>query len=262
MYKELNLFILICLFLHFLLTPLNIDMENLCDIPAEKLPFELFGLCLQEPMAMVTNLLIAITCFILYFKMTSIENNFQKHWKMFYLLFGLSTFFSGFGHVFFNYLSFYGKFPTWILGLASAFHAGKAMISLNVISPKLFKGLTRFLYIKFFIFAIFAVYLKSFVFVMADATITYLFFCMGFGIYYWRKGLNSFKYTVYAVLILIPSIFIFTLQINPHLWFNKEDLSHILMTTTIIFFYFGVIRFNQLELDQLISTSNFKYVKK
>ena len=27
-------------------------MENLCDIPVEKLPFELFGLCLQEPMAM------------------------------------------------------------------------------------------------------------------------------------------------------------------------------------------------------------------
>src|SRR5690554_7028356 len=106
-------------------------MENLCDIPLEKLPFNLFGLCLQEPMALVTNMMIAITCFVIYFRFNPVENSFQKHWKMFYLLFGLSTFFSGFGHMFFNYTGVYGKFPTWTLGLFSAFHAGKAMISLR-----------------------------------------------------------------------------------------------------------------------------------
>lgn len=237
-------------------------MENLCGIPAEKLPFEFMGLCLQEPMAMVTNLLIAITCFVIYSKMKITETNFQKNWKWFYFFFGLSTFFSGFGHMFFNYTGFYGKFPTWTLGLISAFYAGKAMISLNVISPKLYKGLIRFLTLKLFVFAILAISQKSFVFVMADAAITYLFFCMGFGIYYWRKGLTSFKYTVYAVLILIPSIFIFTLQLNPHLWFNKEDLSHVIMVTTVIFFYYGVIRLNQIDLDQLISSREIKYVNK
>ncbi|PWH86890.1 DUF6962 family protein [Brumimicrobium oceani] len=237
-------------------------MENRCDIPADKLPFEFMGLCLQEPMAMVTNLLIAITCFIIFSKMKIVETNFQKNWKMFFLIFGLSTFFSGFGHVFFQYTGYYGKFPTWTLGLVSAFFAGKAMISLNVIRPKLYKAMIRFLYAKFIVFTILALSLQSFVFVMADAVITYLFFCMGFGIYYWRKGLSSFKYTVYAVLILIPSIFIFTLQLNPHLWFNKEDLSHVLMTTTVIFFYFGVIRLNQIDLDHLISTREVKYVNK
>nr|WP_299201904.1 hypothetical protein [uncultured Brumimicrobium sp.] len=237
-------------------------MENLCDIPLEKLPFNLFGLCLQEPMALVTNMMIAITCFVIYFRFNPVENSFQKHWKMFYLLFGLSTFFSGFGHMFFNYTGVYGKFPTWTLGLFSAFHAGKAMISLNVLSPKLYKVLMGLLYVKLLVFTVLAIALQSFIFVMADAVITYLFFCLGFGVYYWRKGLSSFKYTVLAVIVLIPSIFIFTLQYNPHLWFNKEDLSHVLMTTTVIFFYFGVIRLNQIDLDQLVSTKQLKYVRK
>jgi hypothetical protein len=237
-------------------------MENLCGIPAEKLPFEFMGLCLQEPMALVTNMVIAIICLVIYSKMKLAETNFQKNWKMFFLFFGISTFFSGFGHMFFYYTGVYGKYPTWTLGLISAFYAGKAMISLNVINSKLYKVLIRFLYVKFIVFIALALSLQSFVFVMADATISYLFFCMGFGIYYWRKGLKSFKYTIYAVLFLIPSIFIFTLQLNPHLWFNKEDLSHVLMATTIIFFYFGVIRLNQIDLEQLISTRKLKYVNK
>ena len=238
------------------------NMDNLCNIPADKLPFKFMGLCLQEPMALVTNMVIAIICFVIYSKMKITENNFQKNWKIFFFFFGISTFFSGFGHMFFNYTGVYGKFPTWTLGLVSAFYAGKAMISLNVIDPKLYKGLIRFLYFKFFVLGILGLYFKSFIFIMTDATISYLFFCMGFGIYYWRKGLKSFKYTVYAVLFLIPSIFIFTLQFNPHVWFNKEDLSHVLMATTIIFFYFGVIRLNQIDLDHLISTREVKYVNK
>lgn len=237
-------------------------MENFCDIPADKLPFHLFGLCLQEPMAFVTNMIIAITCFIIYFKFNPVENDFQKHWKMFYLAFGLSTFLSGFGHVFFNYTGVYGKFPTWILGLLSAFYAGKAMISLNILSPKTYQFSLTVLYIKFILLTIGAVLYQSFVFVMIDATITYLFFCLGLGIYYWKKGLSSFKYTVFAVLILIPSIFIFTLQYNPHLWFNKEDLSHILMAITVIFFYFGISRLNQIDLAELTSIKKMKYVNK
>ena len=237
-------------------------MENLCDIPAEKLPFEFMGLCLQEPMALVTNWLVASVAFIIYFRFTSTETPFQKHWKLFYLFIGLSTFFSGFGHVFFQYTDVFGKYPTWVLGIVSAFHASKAMLSLNIINSGWRKLLLNFCYAKAVAFSLAAVVLQSFAFIMVDAVLTYIIFCLGLGLYYWKKGLNSFKYTVIAVLILTPSIFIFTLQYNPHLWFNKEDLSHIIMATTIIFFYFGVSRFNQPDLDRLISLKELKYVNK
>lgn len=239
-----------------------LSVENVCNIPLERLPFSVFGLCLQEPMALVTNWIIAITAFILYFRLKNAESSFQVSWRKFYFFFGLSTFFSGFGHVLFNYFDVYGKYPTWILGLIAAYHAGKAMISLNVIDTSTRRMFNWVLYAKLITFATLALILQSFIFVMVDAVITYLFFCLGFGIYYWRKGISSFKYTVIAVLILFPSIFIFTLKVNPHIWFNKDDLSHILMALTIIFFYLGVSRLNEIELERLISLKELDYVDK
>lgn len=200
----------------------------------------MFGLCLQEPMALITNWLIAITSFILYRLIKSPQNEYQRHWKFFYLIFGISTFFGGLGHVLFNYFDVYGKFPCWFFGTIAAYHAGCAMINVSILSPKLIKKLKHILIIKAVVFGLIAFVFQSFLFIMVDATITYLFFCLGFGAYYWRKGIQSFKYTVFAVLILFPSIFIFALKINPHLWFNKDDLSHVLMVTTIIFFYFSI----------------------
>lgn len=237
-------------------------LDNVCNIPVDRLPFTMFGLCLQEPMALVTNWVVAIIAFILYFRLRKPENEFQHYWRKFYFFFGLGTFFSGFGHVLFNYFDVYGKYPTWILGMIAAYHAGKAMISLNVLNRSTERTYNYILYAKILTFALLALMFKSFIFVMADAAITYLFFCLGFGAYYWRKGIRSFKYTVVAVLILFPSIFIFTLKFNPHIWFNKDDLSHILMAFTIIFFYLGVSRLNEIELKRLISLKELKYVDK
>ncbi|MGM0478894.1 MAG: DUF6962 family protein [Bacteroidota bacterium] len=238
------------------------SLNNGCNIPAEKLPFELFGLCLQEPMAWVTNWIVAATAFILYFRFKPVENDFQKHWKLFYLYFGLSTFFSAFGHVFFMYFGVFGKYPTWILGMIGAYHAGTAMISLNILKGRLRQTLKFILSAKLIVLMVLALALQNFVFVMADATLTYLVFCLGLGIYYWRKGVKSFKFTVIAVLILFPSIFIFTLQFNPHIWFNKDDLSHVLMAMTIVFFYLGVSRLNEIELERIVSLNKLKYVSK
>ena len=237
--------------------------DTFCAIAPDKLPFQLFGYCLQEPMALITNWLISITAFVLYFRIKNPANAFQKHWKFFYLTFGISTFFGGLGHLLFYYFDVYGKFPCWVFGFVAAFHAGKAMISNRLISETRQKRLTHFLIFKALLLGGMAVIMKSFIYVMIDASITYLFFCLGFGLYYWKKGSEGFKYTVFAVLILLPSIFIFTLQINPHVWFNKDDLSHILMVTTIIFFYFGIIR-NREEVHEVIEITNreIKNVKK
>jgi hypothetical protein len=231
--------------------------ESICSIAPEKLPFQIFGYCLQEPMALVTNWLIATTAIFLYFRLKNPLNSFQKHWKMFYLTFGISTFFGGLGHLLFFYFDVFGKFPCWIFGFIAAFHAGKAMISNKMINERQQRRLTYFLIFKGILLGSMAIIMKSFIYVMIDASITYLFFCLGFGLYYWKKGSDGFKYTVFAVLILLPSIFIFTLKINPHIWFNKDDLSHILMVTTIIFFYFGIIR-NREEINEVVEITKRK----
>lgn len=237
-------------------------MDTFCNIPMEDLPFTFLGLCLQEPMTLITNLLMSITSFTLYFQLKTVENDFQKFWKLFYLSFGVSTFFGGFGHLFFQYTGVYGKFPSWVFAFLSAFFAGKAMISLGLTSRKLYQFANGFLYLKLFALTGLAIYSQWFMFVTFDAIITYLLYCMSLGIFYWAKGLKSFVYTVIAVGILIPSVFIFTLEYSPNIWFNKNDLSHVIITITIILFYFGVTRFNQIELENLISARKVKYDKK
>ena len=229
--------------------------EYACEIPTDKIPFSFFGYCLQEPMALITNWLIAATAFILFFRLKNPQNKFQKHWKLFYIFFAISTFFGGLGHLLFYYFDVYGKFPCWFFGTISAFHAGKAMISNKLISTEKQRSLTYFLVFKGIVLAGLAIIQQTFLFIMLDSIITYLFFCLGFGIYYWKKGNQAYKYTVFAILILLPSIFIFTLQINPHLWFNKDDLSHVLMVTTIIFFYFGVVN-NKDGVKEVIEITN------
>lgn len=220
-----------------------LTVENFCALPIEKLPFTMFGLCLQEPMALVLNWVMAFTSFYFFTRIQNPVTLFQKHWKLFYLMFGVSTFFGGLGHLLYNYFGVYGKFPCWFFGVFAAFYAGKAMISIPVLSEVTQRKLTYFLAFKAFFFASAAILTKSFLFVMVDATITYLFFCLGFGLYYWKKGYASFRFTVYAVLILIPSVFIFIFQVNLHLWFNKDDLSHVLMVMTIVLFYLGIVNF-------------------
>ncbi len=226
-------------------------MNTLCEISPDKLPFTWMGLCLQEPMALVTNWLIALTSIFLFFQIKKPYSQFRKHWRKFYLYFAISTFFGGMGHLFFNYFDVYGKFPCWIFGVIASFHAGKAMISVNMLTLDLQGKLKKMLVAKGVVLAILAMVMGSFIFIMVDAILSYLIFCLGFGAYYWKKGYDSFKYTVYAIIILFPSIFIFLLKLNPHLWFNKDDLSHVLMVITIIFFYIGVRKFTKFESQEL-----------
>jgi cbb3-type cytochrome oxidase subunit 3 len=209
--------------------------------------FTIGNLQLQEPMALLTNWMIAFTCLILYKKIKNPQTLFELNWKRFYAFFGVSVFFGGLGHLFFHYLGVYGKFPCWILGVFASYFAGKAMISTAIFSLKNRNTLHYFLVAKCSILGVLAILYTNFIFITIDAVLSYLFYCGIVSLIYWRKGRSEFKYIVYAILVLLPSIFIFLLRLNPHVWFNKEDLSHILMILTIILFYFGVQQFIQLN---------------
>lgn len=216
-----------------------------CNIPYEDLPFELFGLCLQEPMSMVTNGLISIATFIFYVQLKPRTNTFYTYWKYFFILLSISTFLGGLSHVFFYYTGILGKMPSWLFAFMASIFAGKGMIVGGNLSSGTKQILSWILYSKSLILFLLAVIYQSFIFVTVDSAITYLFFCFVLGIIYWKKGIESFKYIVFGVVVLISSIFIFLLNINPHLWFNKNDLSHVIITLTICFFYLGILKFKK-----------------
>lgn len=221
----------------------------MCNIPADKLPFHLFGLCLQEPMGLILNWVMASIAIIMFVRLKNKNASFQKSWRWFFLTFAISTFFGGLGHVFFIYTGFYGKIMSWIMNFIASFFAGKAMIETGLIRQKAKKNLLNFIVAVSFVLLVLTMMYKSFTFVIIDTAIIYFTFCLGFGIDALKKGIPSMKYIIIAVLILIPSAFVFIFKINPYLWFDTNDLSHTFIIISLFFFYFGVVNYRSIGMN-------------
>ena len=204
----------------------------------DKIAFDLFGLHLLEPMALITNWMMSAFSLYAYLKLKNASTPDVIYWKKFFFWFTISTFFGGTGHLFFNYFDIPGKFPNWVSAILSGYFAGKAII-VNLNNKVLEKKYELFLIIKGATLLLASIATLKFVFVAVDAIITYVIFCGFIANSLYKKGIIELKYMTYGVLVCIPSIFIFFFKINPHRWLNKDDLSHLLMLACIVFFYIG-----------------------
>lgn len=207
----------------------------------EKIKFVLFGLDLLEPMAFVTNSLIVAVCIYLYFKTKRNNSNYAKYWRLFFLTFMFAAFCGGLSHLFWNYWWFYGKIPSWTLGVLATTFAAFAMLEVSVLRPKAKTRWQWAIILKGIIVLVFAFANWKFIFVAIDTIVTFLGFCGFYGYYLWRIGYNYVRYVVIGVLILLPSAFIFLLKFDLHEWMNREDLSHLLMVGGIYFFGLSVM---------------------
>lgn len=204
---------------------------------ANIITFELLGLQLQEPMALFTNWAIASFAFYSFLKLVNEKDAFIKHWRLFFGFLALSMFLGGIGHLFFHYLGIYGKMPSWILGVFAGCHALFALFT-NYSSERIQKyKLTVWLYSTIILFL--AISMQLFVFIAIDAILKYVL-CGIISFYWFKQGIINLRWIGIGVIVLIPSSFIFLLKLSPHLWFNKDDLSHVLMFCCITFFYKGV----------------------
>ena len=218
----------------------------------EKIEFVLFGLKLLEPMAFVTDTILAIVSIYFAYKVGTFNSNhpFYTYWRWFYIIFGLGAFAGGLGHLMLNYWGVAGKFPSWICGPISVYCLEQGMISIFPDERKyaLFKLLSTLKFI--IVFAIFIVicatqpiadrldlpFLPIAINTIFGVTIT----AGALGLYYSKVLSPRFKYFYLGVLVMLPSAFIFLLKINLHQWFDKNDLSHMLMIAGIIYFYLGL----------------------
>lgn len=205
----------------------------------DPIKFDWLGLHLQEPMAILMNCLIALFCFYAYFRLRKWDNEANYWWRLFYLVFGISTFFGALGHAFFLYFDVYGKFPCWILGCLANVCAARGMLAFKpFVHPT--KTAVLVIWLKSALLLILALVTKKFVFVSIDAIVTYLAYTGVFAYLLMKRGIPEMKLMVTGVLILLPSAFIFLLKINVHRWLNKDDLSHVLMLICIYCFYRGI----------------------
>ncbi len=218
----------------------------------EIIEFEWMGMHLQEPMALITNWILTLFSFYAFSQLKKGVSQFQDLWKIFFLILGISTFFGGLGHLLFQYAGIPGKFPSWTLGTVAGVFASFAMIIL-IERPETQKRVRQLVLIKSFLLLTTAIITRKFLFIIVDTSITYLIFCGYFAYHLHKKNVEGIKLIALGVLVLSPSVLIYTLKINVHTWLNRDDLSHVLMLGCIIFFYLGVRATQELNPKRLAS---------
>ncbi len=233
-------------------------------LAVEKIEFAMFGLDLVEPNTLITDGILGLLSMFLGLKIGQLAapQNFFRNWQRFLLIFGLGAFLGGLGHVFYNYLGIAGKVPAWVLGIISVYFIEYSMISIHP-EKRMITILTRISSIKLIIL------LGSVMLVLASGdpgnkenlciVLVILNSLLGvtlsaglLGLHYYRLGISeNYGFLVLGVMVMLPSSAVFLMDINLYQWFDKNDLSHLLLAIGIIIFYMGLVRLHYQEPDIL-----------
>lgn len=228
----------------------------------EKISFDLFGLELVEPNAIIGDSILFGVSMYLAYKVRSLERkeSFFKFWSLFFVVFGIGFLLGGIGHTFFNYLDVSGKYPSWYAGIISVLFIEFAMISIYPAKNRvvLFQSISV---VKF----LFAMTAATFVFLYFELssdpsvglkipsanTLIGLVLVLGLlGNFYRKKYTTGFKYHVLSVIVLLPAGIFQTLKISIAPWFDRNDLSHVFLLISLLFYYKGIKAYNNyLALD-------------
>lgn len=218
----------------------------------DKIEFSVFGLDLLEPNAFVGDIMISILSLSFYLAIHrwSVHSNFIIYWRRFFLWFGLCYGLGSLGHLFYNYWAMAGKLPALFLSLLSPFFIEQAMLSIyrdDVWRVRLKRLSLYKLLLSLASFTLVCAYVdmasdpfKGLI-VITISSLIGLIFSLGYlGYRYAEKYSSGFKYFWISVLVLLPSVFFQAFKINFLPWFDRNDVSHLMMLLALLLFYKGV----------------------
>lgn len=220
----------------------------------EKIEFNFLGYDFLEPNALYGDFIVgalSVYCAILcsrYYKQTKLI--FFKHWKHFFYVFGFGFAYGGLGHFCYNYWGIPGKIPAWYVGgIISTIFIELAMTSL--LPKERYTKLVRFFIIKTSLICI----LQAIIIVFVDlekepgigligsilAALTAFPFVLGvLGVRFSKSITPTFKYLWWSLIVFSPSLLFQAMKINFHQWFDRNDVSHILMFGNIVLYFLAV----------------------
>lgn len=218
-----------------------------------KIEFEAFGLDLLEPNSFIGDTILFFVSVYAAYRVNKITNKtlFHRSWIAFFLLFGFSFFFGGLGHLLYNYWGIPGKTPSWYLGVIAVFFIEKAMISLSfskslksilgwISKIKLILALLGVTMVLFYV-DLEADYSKGMLVPTINSTIG-LVGTLGVLAATYMRSYDGMPYFIASVLTLFPAAIIQGMKINVHQWFDKNDLSHVLLMIAITLYLKGIMK--------------------
>ncbi|MES2798498.1 MAG: hypothetical protein V4638_00650 [Bacteroidota bacterium] len=218
----------------------------------DKVEFQLFGFDLVEPNALFGDTIILLVSLFIAFKIKQFNKKtpFYNYWIAFFVVFGFGFFMGGLGHSFFNYWGVPGKYASWYIGIIAVTMIELAMLSIYP-NEKQRTILSKIAIIKAFVFLLIQTYVLVNVDLSIDpqkgllvptlSSVIGLGIVLGFLSYRYQKIYNpSFRYLWISALVLIPTALVQALKINILPLFDRNDISHILLITTLILYYIAL----------------------
>jgi len=225
----------------------------------DKIEWKVFNLNLLEPIGFFGDLIIAGFCFYFAYKILKMNTKvlFFYYWRWFFITFGISMIVGSFGHLLYNYTGAFGKWFGWLGSLITSIFLEMAFISIYP-NTKIKKILYVISYLKLALMFIIELLILSFADIDKNQALGLIVpsinffigigFCAGYLGYYYQKTISeNFKYFWIGVLVLVPATALQLLKINPHQYFDRNDLSHLILILSLILFYQGLKKLPKID---------------
>jgi len=214
-------------------------------VPFQNPSIELFGLRIDEPITVLTDMMVATVGFIAYFNTNSSSNSRAVQlYRYFFLFTALSTLVAGFiGHAFAYKVGFEWRMIGWSFGVAGVAFAQFAVLhhTTDSIGKKAYSALRIFNIIELVIIVFVLAFYRTFVIVEIQAAIGLVLMVLILEIIHYNKTKSGFS------MGLIIGIGITVLAVVSHVaklaisnWFNHMDLGHVLMAISLYVMYRGL----------------------
>ncbi len=206
---------------------------------------EVLGLWVDEPVTMITDLVVTAVCIYAFVRLSRIpvKNNVHFYLKYYFLSMGIATAVGGIiGHGFFYLFAFAWKLPGWLTSMISVALLERAVIlyARKLILPFLGKFFAWLNVIELATFVTITFITLNFFFVELHAAYGLLIVTTGFSLIVFIKTRNKGSRTfLVAVAFSSLSALVFMNEWGISIWFNHFDISHLLMAISAWVFYKG-----------------------
>ncbi|MFP4662846.1 MAG: DUF6962 family protein [Bacteroidales bacterium] len=203
------------------------------------------GIRIDEPVTMITDVLVALVCFYAFYKLMQVKSDLKiRKYLMFYFLgMGIATFIGGvIGHGFLYALSFGWKLPGWITSMLAVMLLERAAIehAEGVAPPKAIVFFKWMNVVELLTFMALTFAFMNFRFVEIHSAYGVMFVVGSYSVYvFYKTRSRASKIFIFAVILAVISSIIYLNRWSLDIWFNYLDISHTLMAVAAFIFYRG-----------------------
>ncbi|MFN0274880.1 MAG: DUF6962 family protein [Chitinophagales bacterium] len=219
------------------------DHTNTC---VDDTSIEIFNLKIQEPVTTLTDFLITVCCWYIFFRARKEveKNHITELYLYFIFMMGLATLFGGvFGHALCYKLGVGFRLPGWIMSMVAVMLCERAAImhTKKVMPAKVGKFFANANIVELILLITITCITLNFFFVEFHAFYGLLVVTGSFELYNYKKTkAASSKWILYSVAFSSVAAVAHIWKLSPHPWFNYLDLAHSIMCVSVFILYNGV----------------------